>query len=141
MSHTWAGVILWTMCWYPESLGLCFSHVVQASLCTAVYDHCRYCGSSGKAAQRVVVVLEGDAHCALSESCTPQRIVVPPPQRNQNLCQQRVFMAAQSNVVVLFLRMPIALLGRFMYHRSIGFHIFVLNVHHVEHSKLCNCTI
>ena len=54
----------------PSSMATLCKH--QSAVC-CVPSLC--CGSSGSAAQRVVVVSEGDAHCALSECCTAQSML------------------------------------------------------------------
>ena len=113
VSYIMLGVFLWDKCWYPESPSLCFSHVVQASLCTAVCcvkslsvlwqqwqsgtESC--CCPTGGCALRTLRVLHSTKNC-----CTTTK-------GNQDLYHQRVFEATQW-VVVVIPRMPIAPAGR-----------------------------
>ena len=142
VSYIMLGVFLWDRCWYPESPSLCFSHVVQASLCTAVCcvkslsvlwqqwqsgtESC--CCPTGGCALRTLRVLHSTKNC-----CTTSK--------GTRICARKGYLGQQNWLLLSFQECPLRTLGELMYHYRIGLHIFVLHVYLEEHSIMTNCTL
>ena len=60
--------------------------------------------------------LQGGAHCALSESCTAQRIVVPPPQREPEFVPSKGYLTQHKGLLLSCPECPLRPLRELLYH-------------------------
>ena len=81
--------------------------------------------------------LQGDAHCALSESCTAQRIVVSPPQREPEFVTSKRYWLQHTGLLFSCQNRPFLTLGELLHqHHHVGFPI-----HSPQKAQSCNASI